>query len=67
MVNLPELSESQADRMGEIIEMAKLDNLLNSLMEKIDYSIYEDNGLFSKDNVDYYQNQKAWIKEFIVC
>ncbi|MGD1704309.1 hypothetical protein, partial [Dapis sp. BLCC M229] len=67
LANLPELSESEADRIGEILEMAESDNLLSSWIEKIDEEISENNGLFSEENLDYYENQKAKIKEFLVC
>ncbi|MGB3509801.1 MAG: hypothetical protein WBA93_11270 [Microcoleaceae cyanobacterium] len=65
LANLPELSESNAERMGEILEMAESDDLLSSLIEKIDDSISEELGLFSEDNLEYYENQKAKIKEFL--
>ncbi|NET15061.1 MAG: tetratricopeptide repeat protein [Okeania sp. SIO1H6] len=65
LANLPELSESQADRMGEILEMAESDDLLSSWIEKINEEISEKLGLFSEENVDYYENQKARIKEFL--
>ena len=67
LANLPELSESNAERMGEILEMAESDDLLYYWIEKIDEEISEKLGLFSEENLDYYENQKAKIKEFIVC
>ena len=65
LANLSELSESNAERMGEILEMAESDDLLSSWIEKIDEKISENNGLFSEENLDYYENEKARIKEFL--
>ncbi|MDY7006773.1 MAG: hypothetical protein SWX82_23325, partial [Cyanobacteriota bacterium] len=65
LANLPELFESNAERMGEILEMSESDDLLSSLIEKIDEEISEKFGLFSEDNLDYYENQKARVKDFL--
>ncbi|MDY7006774.1 MAG: hypothetical protein SWX82_23330, partial [Cyanobacteriota bacterium] len=39
--------------------------LLSSWIEKIDEEISEKLGLFSEEKLDYYENQKARIKEFL--
>ncbi|MGK7919225.1 MAG: tetratricopeptide repeat protein, partial [Trichodesmium sp.] len=49
LANLPELSESNAERMGEILEIAESDDLLSSWIEKIDEEISERLGLFSEE------------------
>ncbi|NEP82242.1 MAG: T9SS type A sorting domain-containing protein, partial [Okeania sp. SIO3B3] len=66
LANLPELSESNAERMREILEITKSDDLLSSLREKID-SISEvlDLYRYRRENFDYYENQKPRIKEFL--
>ena len=64
LANLPELSESNAERMGEILEIVKSDYFLSSLIEKID-SIYEKIGLLKRQNFDHYKNQKPRVKEFM--
>jgi hypothetical protein len=61
----PELSEWEVERMGEILELAESDKVLTLLMDEIDNWIGEEMNLFNDENIDYWENQKARLKEFI--
>jgi hypothetical protein len=60
-----ELSEWEVERMGEILELAESDKVLNLLMDEIDNWIGEEMNLFNDENIDHWENQKARLKEFI--
>jgi len=60
-----ELSELEADRMGEILELAESDDVLGILINEVDYFVLQELNLLDDDSVHHYENQKARIKEFI--
>lgn len=60
-----ELSELEAKRMSNILEIAQEDDVLCLLINEVDYFICSELNLLDEDNLHYYQNQKARIKEFI--
>jgi len=62
---LSELSELEADRMGEILELAESDDLLSIVINEVDYFILQELHLLDEDSIHHYENQKARIKEFI--
>ncbi|NES20706.1 MAG: filamentous hemagglutinin N-terminal domain-containing protein [Symploca sp. SIO3E6] len=60
-----ELSELEAERMGEILELAESDDLLSILINEVDYFVFQELNLLDEDSIYHYENQKARIKEFI--
>ncbi|NET61510.1 MAG: calcium-binding protein [Symploca sp. SIO2E6] len=60
-----ELSELEADRMGEILELAQSDDVLCILINEVDYFVLQELNLLDDDSVYHCENQKARIKEFI--
>jgi|GEM_PF-3355230 len=60
-----ELSELEADRMGEILELAESDDVLGIMINEVDYFVLQELNLLDDDSVHHYENQKARIKEFI--
>lgn len=47
LISLPILSEDEADRMAEILEIANKDESLNCLIEEIEMNDYENQGLYN--------------------
>lgn len=45
LISLPTLSEDEANRMAKILEIANKDEFLNCLIEEIEMSNYENQGL----------------------
>jgi len=63
---LPELSDAEADRLEEILELAQFDDHLSSLINKIDCFVLKELKCFEPDELERDNNQIARIKEFLV-
>jgi hypothetical protein len=62
---LPELSKKQAERMGEILELAEEDELLNSLLIEADRSVFIKQDMLDEGKISYFRNQQAKLNECI--
>ena len=65
LATLSELSEQEADRMGEILELAYSDEMLTLLINEIDDLIDQSQHLSLDDEDIKSKNQQARLKEFI--
>lgn len=61
----PELSQLEAERMGEILELAQSNESLSILVNEIDYLVAQELNFLDKDSIHHYENQEARIKEFL--
>ncbi|MGB3204073.1 MAG: tetratricopeptide repeat protein [Crinalium sp.] len=62
-----ELSDSEAERIGEILELSESDEVLSFFINEIDHLNFQELNLLSKDNISKYENQIARILELIEC
>ena len=60
-----QLSELEGKRMSNILELAQEDDIICFLINEVDYFICSELGLLDEENLHYYKNQEARIKEFI--
>ena len=56
-------SEAEADRLGEILEMASQDCLLSFWIEEADHLLGHDLGLLDEHDRESYQDQQALLRE----
>lgn len=56
-------SDAEANRLGEILEMASQDSVLSFWIEEADHLLGHDLGLLDEDDRESYQNQQALLRE----
>ncbi|NEQ71123.1 MAG: hypothetical protein F6K21_37710 [Symploca sp. SIO2D2] len=56
---LSEISEEDAERMGEILELAEEDELLSSLLIEVDRSVLIKQDMLDEDKICYFRNQQS--------
>jgi len=60
-----ELFDEEAERILEILEIAESDETLAFLINEVDNLINQELHLMNSNNIDYYENQKIQLTEFI--
>ena len=55
---LKQISDSEAERLEEILEVAELNPELNSLLNEIDLRIAHKQGLLNPENMSYLEDQR---------
>ncbi len=65
LAKCPNISELEAERMGEILELAQHNECLSILVNEVDYLVSKELDLLDKDSIYSYNNQEARIKEFL--
>jgi len=61
---LPHLTDIEADRLGEILEVAIEDSVLDFLLTEIDHIICHRLGLLSENDRESYEDQQAMMREY---
>ena len=59
------LSDDEIEQMNQIIDLSKRDPVLSYLIGRIDEMISENMGLLTEEFINYYQDQRAWLREYI--
>lgn len=59
------LSEQEAERLAEILELAELDALLNFWISESDYLIAHELNLLDEAGIYQYRNQQARLREYL--
>lgn len=62
----PELTDSEADCLDQILGEAELDDGLDFLLNEIDYMIGQTLGLRDENHIKSYRDQKAYLREHLV-
>lgn len=62
---LDKLSDSEADRLIEILELAQSNSLLNYLIQEVDIYLADKLNLLDFDCLHYYENQRAKLREYL--
>lgn len=63
--SLPNLSEQQADRVGEILELAKTNEVADFWITEVEHALGHHLGLLDKSCRQSYQNQQAFLREYL--
>ncbi len=61
-----QLSESQQNRLLEILELAECDQQLSQMLNQIDSKLAENLGLLGKDSLDEYEAQRTKLSQYLV-
>ena len=62
--SLPNLSEQQADRIGEILELATTNRDVDFWITEVDHALGHHLGLLDESCRQSYQNQQALLREY---
>lgn len=62
---LPDLSEEQANRIAEILELADTDRIVDFLITEADHSLGHYLGLLDEASRHSYKNQQALLREYL--
>jgi hypothetical protein len=60
---LENLSNLEADRLVEILEIAESNSQLNSLISEIDFCLAFKKGYLNENSINYYESQRAKLRE----
>ncbi|NEO57499.1 MAG: hypothetical protein F6K54_33175 [Okeania sp. SIO3B5] len=63
LASLPELNLEQEEKLGEILEQANQNQILAFWIAEVDYILGESLGLLKPENLNYYEDQKAVLRE----
>ncbi|GGA54075.1 hypothetical protein [Okeania sp. KiyG1] len=63
LASLPELNLEQEEKLGEILEQASQNEILSFWISEVDYILGESLGLLKPEDLNYYEDQKALLKE----
>ncbi|WP_088888840.1 peptidoglycan-binding domain-containing protein [Leptolyngbya ohadii] len=59
------LSETEADRLEEILRKAESDEILNSWLNEVDYLLNQRLDLLNEQHIESYKDQQAWLREYL--
>ena len=62
---LPELPDSEADRLDEILEIAESNPWLSHLIDEADLEIARQLNLLDQDSINYYEDKQAKLREYL--
>lgn len=62
---LNKLSDSEAERLIEILELAQSNSLLNYLIQEVDVYLANKLNLLNSDCLYHYENQRAKLREYL--
>ncbi|MFE4104956.1 hypothetical protein [Almyronema epifaneia] len=65
LASLPQLSEKQAERLAEILEIAQYNEVLSLLINEIDERTFQKLAFNELAEVDHHKNEISKIKEFV--
>ncbi|NEP80377.1 MAG: hypothetical protein F6K39_20730 [Okeania sp. SIO3B3] len=63
LASLPELNLEQEEKLGEILEQASQNEILSFWISEVDYILGESLGLLKPEDLNYYEDQKALLRE----
>jgi hypothetical protein len=63
---LPDLSDPQADRLGEILNQAIADRLLDFWITEVEHSLGHNLALLTSDRRHDYEDQRARLREYLI-
>lgn len=66
LVSRSELSESEAEYLEKILDLAQSDHKLSLLLNEVDEITYQDLGFFEPESIHAFENERARALEFIV-
>ncbi|MGD1716613.1 hypothetical protein [Dapis sp. BLCC M172] len=61
--SLPELNLEQEEKLGEILEQASENEIMAFWISEVDYILGESLGLLKPEDLNYYEDQKAILRE----
>lgn len=62
---LPNLSDQQADRIGELLELTKTDQILNVWITEVDHAVGHERNLLDQACRSSYKDQQALLREYL--
>ncbi|MDY7007696.1 MAG: hypothetical protein SWX82_28105 [Cyanobacteriota bacterium] len=65
LASLPELNLEQEEKLGEILEQASEDEIVAFWISEVDYILGKSSGLLKPEDLNYYEDQKAGIREHL--